>query len=238
MKIIGTELKDIVTVLLALYGAVMTTIHALWKKREYKYRVAVFCDLETDRKKRVGDTNRRVVMIRAVNEGHRVVEIIEIGLREKSGTALSKEQPTPYRLDPGFTVTAVFPYEEVLSRLEFFTEVFAQDAAKRVYKSKLTDSVKKKIGLAPALDATEMTIETLNQLGQSQQEFGEAIGKFAESYGRWTEDVQKQQDEQDRKYEEYDRYQAETGKRHPEHEAEIQQAIKEARAIKEAKEKK
>ena len=230
MKILGLELKDFLTVLLALYGALVTTVLAVWKRREYIYRVAVFCDVESDDAKQAGEAKERFVMVRAVNDGHRTLEIIEIGFKATSGRPLSRKFSPPTAVEPGRTATARFDSAEVLARLDSFTEVFAEDSAKHLYKSSLSDFVKKKIRLAPLLDVAEILVDTVEQFNQSRQVISDAASELLEHQQRQLQDLKKWGEERARKHEEWDKYRAETGKRHPEEEEQIRKAVEDARA--------
>lgn len=212
MKILGLEWKDFLTILLALYGSLVTTILAIMKRREYSYQVAVFCDVETDGANHIGETKERLVMVRAVNEGHRTLEITRIGFRERSGTLLANKLTPPIKLEPGLSLTERFNSADVLSRLESFTGVFAEDSARRVYKSSLSDFVKKKIRLAPVLDVAEILINTTEQFNQSRQILSDAASKLVESQERQLQDLKQWAEERNKKHETWDRYLAETGR--------------------------
>jgi hypothetical protein len=140
--------SDVLTLLIALYGAVLSTVLALKELRKDKRQVKVTCRMALAPSP-VGDV-WEFISVEAVNTGHRPVEITMAGLLMKNGDLFTQvvskagRNPLPKKIEDGERVTVLFDYPELKKALgeqrdpeNRLTKAVVHDAEGNKYTSKL-----------------------------------------------------------------------------------------------------
>jgi len=228
MNLLGLGLKDLLTLLLAVYGAVISTILAFKKLREYKYKVLLFCTVELEEPVKDEDGKKLFVTLQAVNVGHRDLEIEELGFLDSNKFPVSRKkcQP-PIRLSPDSSTIHRFSGEEIFSKLDSLRMAFASDSVKRLYTLALPTAFKKTL----VTDArVELALSIMKRNVRSIERIDQAVSNAEEKWKRDTDAFEQAfKEEQERELErqrEYDMYRAETGQIHPDEKSEVELMIK------------
>ena len=142
------SMSDSLTLLVALYAAILSTVLAVREIRKDKRQIRVTCRmaLATAPTRDIWD----LVEIHAVNVGHRPVQITSAWLSMSNGYQFTQLRsnmgpiPLPKKIDDSDSVSIYFDYPEVEKALReqkkpnvVFTSAFVRDAGGNVYKSKL-----------------------------------------------------------------------------------------------------
>lgn len=141
------------TLLIALYGAVLSTI-IFWRERQKEKRtIRVECRIAIGLSP--SGTPGRYVSIVAVNSGHRPVTIIQAGLKlntKESYIPMVSNPvfyPLPKKLEDSDPVTILMEWDNVLNSLSSlkdnkvrFTKAFVQDAEGNIYSAPLPRALK------------------------------------------------------------------------------------------------
>jgi hypothetical protein len=204
------SVSEILTLVIALYGAIISTILAI---RQIRTRVMVLYEVHT---LATAEKTEHVVEISAVNTGHRTVEIRELGFKDEFGTALSKELDTPSKLEPGTSIKHQFAYEDVVKKLGTLTAIFAEDTSRRSYDVDLDAHDKERILWGPF---AERLFKVAGAIVEAEGIHDQARQHLERSRERLDEVVsapQKLAKELRKKHREWDDYRARTGETHPE----------------------
>lgn len=141
--------SELLTLLIALYGAVLSTVLVIREIKKDRPKVLVRCRMALA--PALGDDLWEFVEVCAVNTGHRSVEITAAGLSMSNGYQFiplrSKKGPIPLpkKIDIGESVSVLIDYPDVEQALRrtpegtrvVFTSAFVRDAEGNEYKSGL-----------------------------------------------------------------------------------------------------
>lgn len=152
------SLSDLLTLLVALYGAMLSTILALREFKREKRQIRVTCRM-TLGSALTGDV-LEFVQIHVVNTGHRPIQITSAALELSDGNQFiqltSKLGPLslPKKIDDHESVSVYFDYPDVEKALKeredpdvIYTSAVVRDAEGNEYRSKLPRVLKDR-GLA------------------------------------------------------------------------------------------
>jgi hypothetical protein len=141
--------SEILTLLVALYGAVLSTVLGVRELRKGKRKVRVTCKMALAPNP-AGSDVWEFVSIQAVNDGYRPVEIKMAGLLMSNGEFFTQIRsnmgplPLPKKIEDGDSITVHFDYSEVERALRerssegvVFTKAVVRDAAGKEYASRL-----------------------------------------------------------------------------------------------------
>jgi len=139
---------DIITLGIALWGAVLSTILAIKNFQKDKRRISVSCRLLEQTLSQDGTLQNQIVGIIAVNIGYRDVKLVNAGLITKSKKyfVANTHQVLPVILGDGASVTIRIKLDDAAARLrdisplETFVSGYVKDIEGVFYKtSKLPD---------------------------------------------------------------------------------------------------
>lgn len=134
---------ELLTLLLALYGAVLSTVLGIRELRKDRRQIRVTCRMALTPSPTGGVWE--FVSVEAVNTGHRPVEITMAGLLMKNGNLFTQVRsnagplPLPKKLEDGERVSVLFDYAEVKTALSEQT-----DSKNRYIKAIVRDAIGKK----------------------------------------------------------------------------------------------
>jgi hypothetical protein len=170
---------NILTILLAGWGAILSTILAVREINKDKRKIKVFSDFFVNVDSELGE--KSTIFIRAVNIGHRPIEIIKAGfLYEKGQDYYSmanrrESYPLPQRLADGESVTIKYnltDFESIMLddknkevRLE---KVYVEDSEGRRYVKKLSREERKLFDRATFNFLNKEQEKYMNSLSQSK----------------------------------------------------------------------
>jgi hypothetical protein len=155
MQIVSLEA---ITLLLAIYGAVLSTILAIREIRKDERKILVRCNLVLSTIHL--DEVRQHIKISAVNVGHRPVELVSTGLYLSNKLVFTPmpggtmNVPLPKKLNDGDSVDILIDLLKAQKALEEQRAVnhkvipkfaFVRDAEGNEYKTKISKSLKKMI---------------------------------------------------------------------------------------------
>lgn len=145
----GLSTSEILTLLVALYGAVPSTVLGVRELRRDRRQVRVACKMALAPNP-VGSGVWEFVSVEAVNDGYRPVEVKMAGLLMSSGEFFTQLRsnmgplPLPKKLEDGDSIAVHFDYSEVEKALRerssegvVFTKAVVRDAAGREYTTGL-----------------------------------------------------------------------------------------------------
>ena len=146
------SLSEALTLLIAVYGASLSTVLAVREIRKERRRVAVTCRVALVPAPVEGVW--KFVDVSAVNVGHRPVEIRAAGLNMSNGHQFTQLKnnlgpiPLPKKLEDGDSVSVMFDYVQVEKAARehqaVFTSAFVRDAEGNEYESGLPKVLKER----------------------------------------------------------------------------------------------
>lgn len=146
---------DVVTLVLSVWGATLSTILALRELNKDRRKIKVFVDYQGNIS---SDGDASTITVRTVNVGHRPIEIIKAGFMYERGvfdfplTSTAGPSPLPHLLEDGESVSITYnlsDFESIMwdtTKDEYkemkLQKAYAKDAEGRIYTLKLSREIK------------------------------------------------------------------------------------------------
>lgn len=140
--------SEIFTLIVAVYGALLSTVIAIRELTKDKRRVKVTCNVSLVPLS--SDETWEFISIDVVNIGHRPIQISSAGIIMSDGnyyTQLSSKlgkNPLPKKLEDGESFTIMFDVDKIIEVLKHsnrqnvkYTKAFVSDAEGNKYKARL-----------------------------------------------------------------------------------------------------
>ena len=215
MNVSSLSLNDLLTLAVALYGAIVASVLGIFQikqyRREVQRRIVFFCDMtlgQEDSNEEAGD----IIKIRAVNDGQRTLEIVAMGILHRGEILLSESFDEPKKLEPGTSVSACLNYDSLLGKIEGITEYYARDAAGNVYFSPVSEFTKDQIRLLIVYNATKTLV---NVVRESDSNVPQILDQLASDSQQQIRQMEAWAAEQEKEQQAFDDYYRETGTLHP-----------------------
>lgn len=135
------SILDFITLSIALWGALLSTILAIRNFQKDKRQIRVTCCLIEQTISQEGDHTNMIVGIKAVNSGHRDVRLEYAGLITKGGKYyVSNSKSLPVTLSDGDTVTVRIKLDDAemhlrnISSSELYILAYVKDTEGHFFK--------------------------------------------------------------------------------------------------------
>ena len=142
--------SDVLTLLVALYGVILSTVLAVRELRKDRRQLRVSCRMALAPSPTPTGDMWEFVSVEVVNTGHRPIEISMAGLLMSNGYLFTQMRsnagplPLPKKLEDGERVSVLFDYAEIEKAIKksgdsktLFTKAVVQDAEGKKYTAHL-----------------------------------------------------------------------------------------------------
>jgi hypothetical protein len=222
------EFKDIISIILGLYSAFLTTY--IYKKSIQEKRRRFVFSHEFDLLKDPDGTPTPFLTLRVNNGGGTNIDLVEIGFTSKSGMIeVERDAKKIVTLEPGESHTVSVHINDHLNELGLITGYYAKDSFGEEHKYSLLSPLSEQMKNA-------ILLKDLYGFGYRNEViwlgFEQAVKRYENGIARAKDELEilaskyeKEDEEFRKKQEEWDKYKQKTGKTHPDRERNIKDIL-------------